>query len=316
MLSLIIPVYKNEEGLNSLLAALKTLAANCQTMLSKNLEVVFVIDGSPDNSCSILENSLPYQPYHAQLISLSRNFGSFSAIRAGLISAKGDSCAVMAADLQEPIELIVEFFKALESDSCDVVVGKRLKRADPIATRILSAIFWKTYKKLILADIPDGGVDIFGCSKRFRDELVTMTESHTSLIGLIYWIGFRRLEIPYNRNERKFGKSSWSLSKKLDYMLDSIFSFTDLPIKALILFGTLGVTISVVVGTLVMINRMLNWIEVPGYSALAIFITFFGGLNSLGLGIVGNYTWRVYENTKSRKLFIVSSKKIFNNGKI
>lgn len=306
MLSLIIPVYKNEEGLPALFKALEELHAKCTKDLADDLEVVFIVDGSPDRSYEILKNSLPLFSFNSQLALHSRNFGSFAAIRTGLELSQGDLFAVMAADLQEPPTLILEFFSELKKGSADIVVGQRSSRQDPFLSSIGSTIFWSLYRRYVIQDIPKGGVDIFGCNKIFRKHLLGLKESHSSLVGLIYWLGFKRLEVPYERLPRIHGKSAWSFRKKLTYMLDSLFAFTDLPIRILISIGTLGILISVSLAIIVLLLRTFNYIDVPGYSATILTITFFGGLNSLGIGIVGNYTWRAYENSKQRPLSVVS----------
>ncbi|HNL92912.1 MAG TPA: glycosyltransferase, partial [Pseudomonadales bacterium] len=150
MYSLIIPVYKNEESLPDLLAVL----ADMNEKLSGKLEVVIVVDGSPDNSYSILRQQLPEMPFVSQLLLHSRNYGSFAAIRAGMQVASGSYFAVMAADLQEPPELALEFFQLLAADEADVVVGTRDARNDPWRSRWSSEIFWWVYRKFIIKDVP------------------------------------------------------------------------------------------------------------------------------------------------------------------
>lgn len=307
MLSLIIPVYKSDEGLPTLFVALEHLQAECKNILTDELEVVFVVDGSPDRSHEIINDHLSFFGFKSQLVLLSRNFGSFAAIRAGLELSNGDLFAVMAADLQEPPNLILEFFKELKKGSADIVVGQRRSRQDPFLNSLSSSIFWGFYRRYVVKDIPKGGVDIFGCNKIFRNHLLELKESHSSLVGLIYWLGFKRLEIPYQRQLRIHGKSAWSFKNKIKYMLDSLFAFTDLPIRFLIAIGTFGIFISILLAIVVLILRLFSFIDVPGYSATILTITFFGGLNSFGIGIVGNYTWRAYENSKHRPLSVISS---------
>ena len=188
MYSLIIPVYKNEESLPSLLAVLEDM----HHTLAGKLEVVIVVDGSPDHCYSILRQRLPDMPFASQLLLHSRNYGSFAAIRAGMQAANGNYFAVMAADLQEPPELALEFFRLLEADEADVAIGTRDARNDPWHSRWSSEIFWWVYRKFIIKDIPAGGVDMFGCNRQFRNELLALDESHSSLIGLLFWLGFRR----------------------------------------------------------------------------------------------------------------------------
>jgi len=125
-----------------------------------------------------------------QLVELSRNFGSFAAIRQGLVLARGKCLAVMAADLREPPELIAEFFRELEADKCDVVVGVQTSRADPPLNRLFSRIYWALYRHLIMRDIPAVGVDVFACNRVFRDALLTLEKRNSFLIGQLFWLGF------------------------------------------------------------------------------------------------------------------------------
>lgn len=299
--SLIIPVYKNEANLPDLLEALTGL----QEQSELPMEVVFVIDGSPDRCYELLLSELEHVRFDAKLILLSRNFGSFAAIRAGLEVARGDYLAIMAADLQEPPELVLKMWQELAADTADVVIAVREARNDPFLTKLPSTIFWGLYRRLVVPEVPPGGVDIFGCNRAFRDELLKLEERHSSLIAQMFWVGFRRKFLKYERQERVHGKSAWTLGKKINYLLDSTFSFTDLPIRLLIQVGGITTVLSALFGLVVIVFRLMGWIDVPGYAATMIAIIFFGALNLFALGIVGSYAWRTYENTKSRPLHIV-----------
>lgn len=302
--SIIIPIYKNESSILRLLSVLE----NINEQLNRNLEVIFVVDGSPDNSFAILRNSLCNLSYNAQLIALSRNFGASVAVFTGLKTAGGDYFAIMAADLQEPPSLITDCFLSLVKDECDVAIGIRRTRQDPFLSKLLSGIFWWLYRKTIDSQIPAGGVDAFACNKLFRDNLISLNESRSSLVALLFWLGFRRKFIPYDRLARKEGKSAWTFRKKVDYMMDSVFAFTDLPIKLLLRLGMIGLSFSLVLGVLTFAAKITGFISVPGYAATILIVLFFGALNTLGLGLVGNYAWRGYENTKQRPMSVVAMK--------
>lgn len=312
MLSIVIPVYRNAESILDLLAALGNVADIALRDYGQQAEVVFVVDGSPDNCHSLLEQALPKVSFSSKLLLHSRNFGSFAAIRTGLIAASGDYFAVIAADLQEPPELALQFLARLSNSGCDVVIGCRENRDDPTLSRLASNTFWRLYKQFIISEIPEKGVDIFGCNRTFRDHLVSLDEANTSLVGLIFWLGFNRAEVNYTRRARTHGKSAWTLKKKINYLLDSIFSFTDLPIRLLTMFGVLGIAISGLLSIIIVLCKLFGSIVVPGYAATALIVIFFGGINSLGLGIVGAYAWRTYENTKRRPLAVVMKSQVFN----
>lgn len=311
-LSIVIPVYRNAESIPDLLAALSAVARQAKQDFSCDTEVVFVVDGSPDNSYALLAQALPEAPFASQLLLHSRNFGSFAAIRTGLQAAHGEHFGVIAADLQEPPELVLQFLQKLRTGECDVVVGCRENRQDPYFSRLASDTFWKLYKRFVIREIPEKGVDVFGCNRVFRDQLLQLGEANSSLVGLIFWLGFKRGEVMYERRARQHGKSAWTLKKKINYLLDSIFSFTDLPIRLLTLFGLLGLVASILLGIVVIAAKLFGGIAVPGYAATVLTVIFFGGLNSLGLGIVGTYAWRAFENTKGRPLAVVMATQQFN----
>lgn len=192
MLSLIVPVYKNEESLPDLLAALQDMNGQ----LAGSLEVVLVVDGSPDRSYAILQERLPATGLRATLVLLTRNFGAFAAVRMGLELAAGDFFAVMAADLQEPPELALQMLALLEQDQADVVIAERAMRHDPWWQRWQSQLFWALYRRYVVADMPPGGVDVFACNRAFRDALLALQERRSSLIAQIFWLGFRRAGVP------------------------------------------------------------------------------------------------------------------------
>jgi glycosyltransferase involved in cell wall biosynthesis len=300
VLSLVIPVYKNEENLDRLLAELIRLRGTLP-----DLEVVFAIDGSPDRCAEILAARLPVMGLRAQLVQLSRNFGSFSAICAGLEMGQGEHFAVIAADLQEPPELIAQFARILAAGEADIAFGVRTKRADPWLTEVMSGLFWWLYRRFVLPEMPAGGVDVFGCTRQVRDRLLSLREAHTNIVGLLLWLGYRQVFVPYERLARLEGKSSWTFAKKLRYSVDSIFNFTDLPIRFLMAAGMLGTGLSILVATIVLGAWTAGLITVQGYTPLILAVTFFGGLTTLGLGIVGQYLWLALRNTRQRPNYIV-----------
>lgn len=302
--SIVIPVYKNEGSVPALLQALEELSKSLDALL----EVVFVVDGSPDASFQTLERGLHAITFQAKLVLLSRNFGAFAAIRCGLSEATGDYIGVMAADLQEPPSLMLDFFDALRTKPLDVVFGQRLGRSDPGLTKLASGVFWGIYRRLVQPDVPEGGVDVFAVTAAFRDRLLALGEANSSLLGLLFWLGGRREFIGYQRLERLHGKSAWTFRKKLTYLLDSVFAFSDLPVRVLMSLGLLGLGVAFVLGVFVLLARLLGAHAVPGYAGSMLAILFFGALNTFGIGIVGNYAWRAYENTKQRPLNIVSTR--------
>lgn len=306
--SLIIPVYRNEGTIDNLLEEITTVAKS----IPCKLEAIFVVDGSPDNSFASLSSKLPNQIFASKLVSLSRNFGSFIAIRKGLETATGNYYGVMAADCQEPPELMVEALTELIQDNADVVVGRREARDEPFIYRTLSQLFWRIYRKTVVKDMPKGGVDIFACSKKVRDALLSLPETHSSIIAQLYWVGFRRKELGYSRRKRTDGqKSGWTFQKRLAYMSDSIFAFTDIPVRLLLIVGMIGTIFSIFSSIGIIFAWAVGLIDVPGYTPIILLLLLMFTTTLLGFGIVGSYAWRAYENTKSRPLGIVLFEETF-----
>jgi polyisoprenyl-phosphate glycosyltransferase len=309
MLSLVIPLYKSEEGLTRLITELLKLQ---ESLRPEPFEAVFVVDGSPDRCYEILSERLPALALRSQLITLSRNFGSFSAIAAGLKCATGDMFAVLAADLQEPPELVLEFARILRSGEADVCFGVRGERSDPWLSELMSNAFWSLYRRFVIKEMPPGGVDIFGCNRVVRDHLLALPEITSNMIALLFWLGFRRSFVTYRRRPRLEGRSAWTFSKRLKYSFDSIFNFTDLPIQWLLGAGFGTCLLAVVLGCIVVWGRLRGTIQTPGYTPIVLITMFLGGVTALGLGIVGQYLWLSLQNTRRRPNFIVRSSESYS----
>ncbi len=306
--SLVIPVYKNEDSIESLVTVLSQLNKD----LGGELEVVFVIDGSPDRSQELLEKLLPASQIRSQVLASSRNFGAFSAIRMGLETASGNFIAVMSADLQEPPELVKEFFQALDTNEYDIIFGVRASREDPWSSTVASQTFWWFYQRFVEPDCPVGGVDMFAMTDSFRDHIVEMREANSSLLGLLFWVGGRRKFVPYHRQAREHGKSAWTLQKKISYLLDSVFAFTDLPVRLMMIAGALGILLALGFCS-GHFHLAIQWhwsgAWVCRHDADDIIFRCF---EPLWVGCCRKLCWRGYENTKRRPLNIVANKKSFN----
>jgi glycosyltransferase involved in cell wall biosynthesis len=306
--SVVVPVYGNESSLPALVERLIALASSRKG----RLEGVFVVDGSPDRSLAVLLDLLSSGTLTAQVLSLSRNFGSFSAIRAGMAAARGDFLAVMAADLQEPVEVVDAFFDKLECDECDVVFGRREGRSDPLMSSLTARTYWWLYRRFVNPEIPVGGIDVFGCTRAVAERVIQFPETHTSLVGLLFWVGYRREFVPYRRQPRHSGRSAWSTRRKLRYLLDSVYAFTDLPIVLLQIVGAIGLIVSLAVGVVVFVAWAMGAIRQPGYTPLMIAIVGSTSALLVALGVVGSYVWRTYENSKGRPLELVATHEVFD----
>jgi glycosyltransferase involved in cell wall biosynthesis len=294
--SIVVPVYKNEESIDQLLHRINEISAAVSGMV----EAVFVVDGSPDKSLDTLRSQLPMAGFDAKVLLLSRNFGAFSAIRAGLREARGDATVVMAADLQEPTSLITNMLGIVQRDEADVAVGVRQSRKDGVVSRTLSAVFWKIFNRVSSLELPRGGVDIFALSRSARETLNTFEESSTSLIGLIYWMGFRRQEVPYHRVERRVGKSSWSLQKRINYAKDSITAFSEFPLTVFLWSGAVGAIVSLVFALIGAFQYIFTSDHQSQREVTAIGLLFVASYLMAGLGVLGTYLWRIADNVRKR----------------
>lgn len=303
--SIVVPVYLNEGSLADLVKSLSALQAGLRN--SAKVDCVFVVDGSPDNSANVLKRQLEKMNLESQVLQLSRNFGSQNAIKVGLARAQGDFIAVMAADLQEPISLYKEFFEVLTLGEIDIALGKRISRVDPALTKAFSRIYWSFYKRWVNSEIPKGGVDVFACTQEVAQKLVSFNETDSSLVGLLFWLGFEREVIEYSRQVRHSGKSAWTFRKKVRYFLDSVYSFTDLPILLIQFIGALGVSLSITAGFFILLARLFGYVKQPGYAPLMITMFLTSSAILFALGIVGNYVSRTYANAKNRPYAIVAS---------
>lgn len=305
--SVIVPVFLNEESIPNVVERLESL----NDLFSGQLEGIFVVDGSPDASYLILKKMLPQAKFSSRLVSHSRNFGGIPAVRTGLSLARGEYMAVMAADLQEPVELVADFFRELSRDETDIVLGVRRRRSDPLLSRISSNFFWWMYRRLVHPEIPKGGIDVFAVRRSVAMTLIKMSESHSSLVGQLIWVGYRKSEVPYSRQARKHGKSSWSFKKKIRYLNDSIYSFTSLPISVILIIGVTGTVLSGMFALAVFSAWLFGGIEVPGYTTQIIVQLLSTGSVLFALGVLGTYIWRTYENSKQRPQSIVMSDESF-----
>ena len=295
--SIVIPVYHNEENIPDLTAALARCAPGPE------FEFVLVDDGSQDGSWGLLEEYAAHEP-RARLVKLSRNFGSFTACVAGLAHAKGQAAILMSADLQDPPELIAPMVSRWK-EGHEVVLAVREGREEPFLQRLLAGIYYRVMRRWAFPEMPLGGFDFALIDRKVIDAIVAMQEKNTTLMGLVLWTGFRRTSVPYTRRARQRGRSMWTLRKKVKYFIDSLVSFSYFPIRVAQALGILFAFAGFVHAVVVVVLRLRGNIRVQGWSALMVVVLVLGGLQFLMLGVIGEYLWRTLDETKRRPLFIV-----------
>ena len=300
--SVVVPVYFNAETLPTLIERLRVVAEQtprCQ------LEMVFVDDGSRDTSFAVLQDEAA-RDARVRAIRLSRNFGSNVAILAGLAHADGDAVVVISADLQDPPEMIPEMVAAWR-DGVDVVLAARQSREDPWLSRTLANAFNTLFRRLAFRDFPPGGFDFMLISRRVSRLLVQMEEKNSYIFGQVMWVGFERAVLYYTRAQRAGGRSRWTVMRKVKYFIDAFSAFSYLPIRVASVLGFLlaitGLGYAVVILALILLGTVLDM----GHAAIVVTILIGSGAQLVILGMIGEYLWRVLEESRRRPLYIVDT---------
>jgi glycosyltransferase involved in cell wall biosynthesis len=304
-LSLVIPVYFNAENIPV------TWAALCETLADlpaeMDWEVVFIDDGSGDDSYASLLTLRDAHPDRVRVIKFTRNFGQVAAILAGLQRARGDCCVVMSADLQDPPELILEMLKRWDGGAQKIVVANRENREDGFFARMTSRTFYRLMRRYAIPNMPDGGFDFFLVDRRVVDIINETDEKNSFLQGQVLWTGFTPDLIPYTRRKREIGRSRWTLSKKMKYFIDGFVSYTVAPIRLISLVG-LGVSVlSFAYAALIIVAKLFWGIPIQGWAPIMVSVLALSGVQMLVLGIIGEYLWRNYHETRRLPNFIVES---------
>ncbi|MGG3309177.1 glycosyltransferase family 2 protein [Paenibacillus lautus] len=298
--SIVVPIYFNELNIPYTIPRLQRLE---QIIPNCDFEYVFVDDGSKDKSLQLLIEARE-KDQRIKVIKLSKNFGSMSAIQAGLKYATGDCVGIIAADLQDPPELFEKMLEYWKSGK-KVVLGTRSDREESISQKIFSNTYYYLLRKFALKGYPEGGFDFLLVDRQVVNEILEIREKNTNIMSLIYWLGHEREYIPYVRQERKLGKSRWTLSKKIKLFIDSFVSFSYTPIRFMSLIGVLTAVLSFIYGVFVVVSTLFGIIELQGWTTIISLITFLLGIIMIMLGIIGEYLWRILDESRDRPSYVV-----------
>ncbi len=302
LISLVIPCYNEAEGLHTLMLRLDAVVEMLKSEV--NVEVIMVDDHSIDGSNVILKQLCADRDY-LKFIRLSRNSGSHIAIIAGMKYCKGDAAVFLAADLQDPPELVSEMLVKWR-DGYDVIWAVRAERRGVSRISVFfSNMFYRLLNKMTEIHFPKKGADYALMDRKVIDGLVRSAGSKPSLGALISWLGFMQTEIPYVKEERKFGSTKWTLSKKLNAFADAFVGFSYLPMRFMSFIGFLAAFFGFIYAVIVAVARIVNGKAVEGYASLMVVILIIGGLQMLMLGVLGEYLWRNLEESRKRPLFLI-----------
>lgn len=297
-LSIVIPVYFNAGSLPQLFDELNKLESDL-LQLETELELIFVDDGSGDDSLSKLLE-LKSRRSKTKVIKLTRNFGAVHCSKTGFQFVTGDMFMILAADLQDPPELVLKMVDRWISGA-KFVICERITRDDPFISKIYSKIYYMLLRTLVIPDYPQGGYDMALMDKSLLPYLSNSSKNlYTPLLA--YWLGFQPEIIQYHRpaRARNHGKSKWTFRKKFHAFLDVMLGFSITPIRFISGLGAITAILSFTYGTLVIINALFVGTPVKGFPTLVTLITFLLGIIILMLGIIGEYLWRIFEEINHR----------------
>ena len=299
-ISIIAPCYNEEETIEPFLRRIEEIL----TQINEPYEIVFINDGSKDNTRNVLLNA-KQNFKNIRIINFSRNFGKEAALTAGLDKARGEAAIPIDVDLQDPPELIKELV-ARWREGYDVVLAKRADRtSDSFAKRVSADLFYKLNGKISNVDIPNNVGDFRLMSKRTVEALKQLPENQRFMKGLFAWVGFKTTVIEYAREKREAGQSSFNGWKLWNFALDGITSFSTLPLRIWLYIGALVSFLSFLYGSFIILKTLIFGVDLPGYASLAVIMLFLGGIQLIGIGILGEYIGRIYSESKRRPSYII-----------
>jgi len=301
-LSIVVPIFNEEQNLPELHSRLSDAAR----AITPSYEIVFVNDGSRDESRAILV-LLSQRDEHVYYIHFSRNFGHQIAVTAGLDRCRGKSVVIIDGDLQDPPEVIPELYEKHKS-GCDVVYARRSERkGETWFKRSTAKLFYRVLRRSTAIDIPLDTGDFRLIDRKVVDALKQMPEQNKFLRGQIAWLGFRQGEVLFSRDKRRYGKTGYPLSKMLRFAMDGITAFSDRPLKLVTAMGFAISFLSFAIIVYAMYSHFVLLRTITGWTSLIISSTFIGGVQLLSIGIIGEYISRMNKNILNRPLYVVES---------
>ncbi len=307
-ISVVVPIYKEESNIRPFLERTEPVLAR----MGLAYEIVFVLDPSPDGTEQVVIREIARNP-RIKLLVMSRRFGQPAATLAGLLSCEGSACVVTDVDLQDPPELIEPMYARLR-EGCEVVYAKRRSRkGETVAKRVVSYLGYKVIARLSDVPIPRDTGDFRIVTRRVVEELRRLNESHGFLRGMVAYVGFRQEFVEYDRDERHSGRGHYNrLTGSLRIGLNGLIGFSSRPLQLMSLAGVGCAGFSFLLGAWYVLQRLVGMPLTPGLSTTVLVVTFFAGVQLLGLGLMGEYIGRIYDEVKRRPLFIVDRRVNFD----
>lgn len=304
LLSVVVPCFNEEESVRIFLGEIE------KELKDQNFEIIFINDGSSDNTISTIKYLAKNNP-HVNYISFSRNFGKESAIYAGLENARGDLIAVMDADLQHPPTLLGEMIKAITEEGYDIAAARRVSRkGEPKIKSFFSRRYYSFFNRISKIEIVEGATDFRVMTRQVRDAILELEEYNRFSKGLFQWVGFDTKWIDYENIERAAGETTWSFLGLFRYSMEGIIAFSTMPLTVSILLGTLISIIAFLYMIFIIAKYLLYSDPVQGFATIMCAILLLGGIQLLSIGTLGKYLEKTYFETKNRPIYIVKETNI------
>jgi len=307
LVSVIIPIFNEYEGVPFLVESLNQFFGEHTDL---NAEVIFVNDGSKDNTVERL-SEMKHVTYKAKVISFSRNFGSHAALRAGISHASGEYICFNYADLQDPLELIIQM-KNLMDQGNDIIWAQRESTKVSWGERTFSKFYAYLMQKFAFKNFPEKGFDIVMFNRKVAAEVNKNVEANSSIFLQILGMGFRQTSITYKKRERKTGVSKWTLSKKIKLFIDSFVAFSYAPIRFVTIVGIIFFFVGVLWTTYIIVRKLFFHDLAAGWPALMSILMIGFGITNISLGIIAEYLWRTLDASRKRQVFIIDDIKELN----
>ena len=301
-ITIIVPVYNEQESLQAFYTELNRVT---ELMKDQEFELLFIDDGSKDNSINIIKGFAEKDP-RVRYVSFSRNFGKEAAMYAGFENSTGDFVAVMDADLQDPPSMLPEMYKAVTEEGYDSVATRRVSRkGEPKLRSLFARMFYKIINKISDIDVVDGARDYRLMNRAMVDAIVNMGEVNRFSKGIFGWIGFNTKWVAYENVNRVAGETKWSFWKLFKYSMEGIVDFSAAPLQISSVFGFIMCFISLVAIIFLIVRRLAFGDPVAGWASMTCIIVFIGGIQLFCIGILGQYLARTYLEVKKRPVYVV-----------
>ena len=302
IISIVVPCYNEENVIEIFLKRIELTLVQ----LNKGYEIIFINDGSEDNTLNVMLD-VKKDHKNIRILSLSRNFGKEAALTAGLENAKGEAVIPIDVDLQHPPELIPVFIEKWE-EGYEVVAGKRINRLGEHNLKKISAkLFYKIHNSISDITIPGDIGDYRLMSRKVVRSLSELPENQRFMKGIFAWVGYKTAVVEYKQEKRAAGQSNFSGWKLWNFALDGITSFSTAPLRIWLYIGIVISSISFVYGLSIIIKTLIFGIDLPGYASLISILLFLGGMQLIGIGILGEYIGRIYKESKRRPIYIIEN---------